>query len=137
VNWKSATSLRNHSVDSHPSEWGHITKICYLLTERRRHDEIRSLYIDRLASVLVEDSTAETTHVSVDKKIDSFVEGDLQHAAEILSALWEIASKVGGNKTASNTPTVSPFPFLSGVLEEGFLCVTRPRGSGAPHTGLL
>ncbi|KAF9646805.1 hypothetical protein BDM02DRAFT_3118097, partial [Thelephora ganbajun] len=60
-----------------------------------RYDEIRSLYIERLAFIWMEDSTTETTRASVDKKIDSFVEGDLEYATEMLSALWEIANKEG------------------------------------------
>ncbi|KAF9641806.1 hypothetical protein BDM02DRAFT_3203210, partial [Thelephora ganbajun] len=41
-----------------------------------QYDEIRSLYIEQLGFVWMEDSTTETTRASVDKKIDSFVEGD-------------------------------------------------------------
>ena len=43
----------------------------------------------------MEDSTTEMTRISVDKKIDSFGEGDLGYATEILSALWEIVNKDG------------------------------------------
>jgi len=39
-----------------------------------RYGEIRSLYIDQLASVWIGDSQTETTRVSVEEKIDSFVE---------------------------------------------------------------
>ena len=56
----------------------------------------------------MEDSTAETIRANVGKKIDSFVEGDLEHAAELISALWEIADKEGDVKPASNPePAVS------------------------------
>lgn len=41
----------------------------------------------------MEDSTTEATRTSVEKKVCSFVEGDLDHAMEILSTLWDIASK--------------------------------------------
>ena len=40
----------------------------------------------------MEDSTTEATRVSFEKKIDSFAEGDLEHATEVLSALWEIVN---------------------------------------------
>ena len=81
------------------------------LTERRRYDEIRSLYIDQLASAWMEDSTTEATCVSVDKNIDSFVEGDLEHATEMLCALWEIAYKDGDIVAPSSASSaVSPFP---------------------------
>ena len=60
----------------------------------------------------MEDSTTEVTRVSVDKKIDDFVEGDLDHATEILSALWEIVGKDGDITAPSNTsPAVSPLPL--------------------------
>jgi len=60
----------------------------------------------------MEDSTTEVTRTSVDKKIDEFVKGDLEHATEILSALWEIVSKDGDIKAPSNaSPAVSPLQF--------------------------
>jgi len=43
----------------------------------------------------MEDSTTEAVRISVDKKIDSFGEGDLEYATETLSALWEIVNKDG------------------------------------------
>ena len=56
----------------------------------------------------MDDSTTEPTRVKVEEKIDSYVEGDLEHATETLSALWEIANKGGGAKAPSNaTPAVS------------------------------
>ena len=66
----------------------------------------------------MEDSTTEATLAGVDEKIDSFVEGDLEHAAEMLSTLWETVNKDGNIKTLSGTlPSVSPFRFclLPGV----------------------
>ena len=89
-----------------------IIKADCIPTKRHRYDEIRSLYIDRLASVWMEGSTTEATRASVDKKIDSFVGGDLEHATEMLSALWEIANTDGDTKAPSNNPpSVSPFLF--------------------------
>ena len=50
----------------------------------------------------------ETTRISVDKKIDSFAEGDLEYATEMFSALLEIVNKDGDVTAPSNTsPTVS------------------------------
>lgn len=49
---------------------------------------------------------------SVDEKIDSFAQGDLEHATEILSALWEVANKDGDITAPSNaSPAVSLFRF--------------------------
>ena len=64
----------------------------------------------------MEDSTTEVTRAGVNKKIDSFVEGDLDHATEILSALWEIANK-GDDITVVPPSTSSPVSsFLPGVI---------------------
>jgi hypothetical protein len=62
--------------------------------------------MDQLASVWMEDLTTEATRISINKKIDSFVEGDLEHATEILSALWEIANNDDDIKAPSKKPTV-------------------------------
>jgi len=83
-----------------------------MLTERHRYDEIRDLYAHQLASVWMEDSTTEETRVRIEEKIDSFYEGDLEHAADVLSALWEILNKDGDITAPSNTsPAVSLFLF--------------------------
>ena len=75
-----------------------------------RYDEIRSLYVEQLAYIWVEDST-ETTRTSIEKKVDSFVEGGLEHAAEMVSALWKMVNKDGDVKAPSNTsPAVSSLP---------------------------
>ena len=58
----------------------------------------------------MEDSTTETTQASVWKKIDSFVEEGLDHATEMLSALWEIVHKDDDIKAPTNTSSaVSQF----------------------------
>jgi hypothetical protein len=51
----------------------------------------------------MEDSTTETTRASVETKIDNFVEEGLEHATEMLSALWEIVNKDGDIKAPANT----------------------------------
>lgn len=57
-------------------------------------------------------STAETTRANVKAKIDSFVEGDLEHASEVLSALLEIATKDENIVPPANTlPQVNSFHF--------------------------
>ena len=68
----------------------------------------------------MEDSTAEATCLSVEEKVDRFVEGDLEHAGEILSALWEIASAGGGAQPPEGTsstgiPSLLSFWFTSPV----------------------
>ena len=91
---------------------GGTTEANYMLTRGFRYDEIRSLYIDQLASVWMEDSTTETTRASVERKIDSYVEGDLEYVTDVLSALWEIVNRDGEIKAPSSTPSsVSPSQF--------------------------
>ena len=61
--------------------------------KKYRYEEVRDLFVRQLAFNWVETSTAEATRASVRTKIDSFVEGGLEHAPEVLSALLEIVSK--------------------------------------------
>ena len=88
----------------------------------------------------MEDSTTEITRASVEKKIDSFVDGDLAHATETLSALWEIVNKDGDIKAPSNNPpSVSLFRSrsLSGLTRQYLLHMISLRRSRAPPTGPL
>jgi len=104
-----------------------------------RYDEIRKLYIEQLAYVWMEDSTTEATRASVDKKIDNFVKGDLEHAAESVSALLEIANKTGDIAAPSKTsPAVSPFSFfLLSIIRTCLFHIIRLLRSKAPPTGRL
>ena len=65
----------------------------------------------------MEDLTTEATRTSVEKKVCRFVEGDLDHAMEMLSALWEIASNDGDTaapaSTVSLTVITSPAHWVS------------------------
>ena len=88
----------------------------------------------------MEDSTTEKTRVSVDKKIDNFIEEGLGHAAEMLFVLWETVSKEGDIKPLVDiSPTVSSFQFclLARALRECSLRITRLHRSRAPYTGPL
>ena len=111
-----------------------------MLTEKRRHDEIRSLYIEQLACTWKENSTMEATCASVDEKVESFAEGDLEYATEILSALWEIASKDGDIRApASTSSAVSQFQFciFPRVMRKCSLHITSPRSPRVLSTGAL
>ena len=55
--------------------------------------------------------TTETIRANFEKKIDSFVEGDLEHATEMLCALWKTANK-DGNIGAPSTTQSNVRPFL-------------------------
>ena len=70
----------------------------------------------------LEDSTTEATRTSVEKKVCSFVEGDLDHATEMLSALWEVASKdedIAAPASDTSFPVSSSkhFPFWLDIAE--------------------
>ena len=71
---------------------------------------MRSLYVNQLAFNWVEDSAAEITRIGVDKKIDSFGEGDLEYVTDILSTLWEIVNKDGDIEAPS--PIIEPPPSI-------------------------
>ena len=71
---------------------------------------MKNLYVNQLATVWINDSTAETIRASFDQKIISFVHGGLEHATEMLSELWEIMNEDGDIIAPSNTsPGVSLF----------------------------
>ena len=75
----------------------------------RRYDEIRNLYTQQLAFSWIEDSTGQKTRTGVENKIRSFAKGDLEHATETLSALWEILNNDADINAPSTKPVVSPF----------------------------
>ena len=84
-----------------------------------RYDEVRDLYLDQLAVAWMDCTATETIRVKVEEKIDSFSEGDLEYATEILSTLWEVANKDEDAQAPSNTtPAVSLtwFCLLTGSL---------------------
>ena len=95
---------------------GHINGVCSMLTEGCRYDEMRTLYVNKLASLWMNDST-ETTRTSFNKRIDRFVKGELEHASEMLSALLEIVSRDGDITDPSGaSPAVSSFRCCAGML---------------------
>ena len=85
----------------------------------------------------MEDSIAETIRANVGKKIDSFVEGDLEHAAELISALWEIADKEGDIKPASNPELAVSFSLFCLAQESLILHIRRPRRQRILRAGNL
>jgi len=78
----------------------------------------------------MEDSTTEATRASVNRKVDSFVEGDLEYATEILSTLWEIAYQDRDLKAPANTlSTVGLFQFCL-LTRECSLHILTPDHAG-------
>ena len=73
---------------------------------------------------------------SVDEKIDSFIKGDLRHATEIVSALWEIVNKDGDIYAPSNaSPAVSQpvFPVPWQYWRTHFMQSQSDRTGREPH----
>jgi len=123
------------------SQWvWYITELDRVLTERHRYDEMTNLYTDKLASVWMEDSTTEATRARIEEKIDSFYEGDLEHATEVLSTLWEIVN-TDGETTAppGNSPAVSRFLLwhTPHIIQECLPRTTRLHRPRNPPNGPL
>lgn len=104
------TSLKRHSANSHLGKRDVLLlEGDDLLRKGYSYAEIRDLYVGQLAHVWVTDST-ETTRTNVEKKIDSFAQGDLPHATEMLRALWKTANKEEPIEAPSNVSSkASPF----------------------------
>ena len=114
-----------------------VTKAYRQLTRKCRYVEIRNLYVAQLAYLWVGDTT-EAIRKSVEKKIDSFSEGDLGHATEMISALWKVANKDGKVAAPTSTPSaVSSFPvcLLPSTIQRRLLHISKPRWSRAPYIG--
>lgn len=95
--------------------------------ERRRYEEVRNLYIEQLTVLWTGESTKETARAGVEAKIKSFANGELGHATEMLSALWEFANNSDGVAPPSKAlPMVSPSLFRSCRLLSGALYTMVP-----------
>ena len=74
-----------------------------------RYEEIRCLYVKRLAYIWVEDWTGDI-RTKIENKIDDFIGGDIQHAVEMVSALWKVVNEDGDIESPPSFPvTVGPF----------------------------
>ena len=57
-----------------------------------RYEEIRSMQINRLLSVWLSGSEKSgEIHKKLGEKIDSYAAGELEHAAEAISSIWDLA----------------------------------------------
>lgn len=68
-----------------------------------QYEEVRNLYVEQLAYVWVE-STTRATPIGIGDKIESFVGGDLGHAAGVVSELWDVLNKDEDITVPSDTP---------------------------------
>ena len=81
-----------------------------------RYDEVRTIQVNHLASVRlgVDEGNTKKLCDKIDKKVDAYASGDLGHAAEAMSLLWEISQKdrtTGPAARATNT-SVCPVSLL-------------------------
>ena len=60
-----------------------------------RYDEIRSMQVIYLLSVWLSESEegSGALHKKLDEKIDSYAAGELEHASETISAIWDMSRK--------------------------------------------
>ena len=126
--------MRNHSAGSHPSERDGFVQVELLLIKERRYDEIRNLYVEQLAYMSVEDLT-EATRTRIEKKIESLADGDLEHAAETVSALW--GSVKGDGDLKAPLSTLSPVSLGLHFTDECSSHLVRLLVSIVPPTGTL
>ena len=84
------------------------------LTRVRRYDEIRTVQVTHLVSVwLSGGEESKALHSRLDEKIDSYAAGELEHAAEAVSSIWDLSR---------NKEALSSIPEVA----RGFLSSTQP-----------
>lgn len=91
--------------------WGAITNglgRCDIVEEAfsgfaSKYQEVRTTQVNHLASTWFrgDEDVAKRIGEKVDKKIDGYVNGEIDHAMETMALLWELSR---GKKTASGTP---------------------------------
>lgn len=76
-----------------------------------RYNEVRTMQVNHLAFVRfgVDDEVTKNLCEKIDEKVDAYANGDLSHAAEAVSLLWE-ASKSRGSSLASQSMSASVCP---------------------------
>jgi len=60
-----------------------------------RYDEIRTVQVNHLVSVWLSGGEQESKelHKKLDEKIDSYGAGELEHAAEAISSIWDLSRR--------------------------------------------
>jgi len=81
-----------------------------------RYDDIRAVCGTRLVYALQNDTAEKTTWTRVCEIIDGHFKGDIEHATEALSSLWDALSQDGYVATPPDVkPPVRPFPTYLAV----------------------
>jgi len=82
-----------------------------------RYDEVMTLQVNHLASVRfgADEGNAKNICNRIDKKVDAYASGNLSHAAEAMSLLWEVSQKdrPPGPATRDTNTSVCPAPLPS------------------------
>lgn len=81
-----------------------------------RYDEVRIAQVNHLASVRfgVDEKITKNLCEMIDEKVDAYANGDLDHAAETMSLLWEVSKDRHIVPAAQTVGTsVRPPPLLS------------------------
>lgn len=97
------------------------------------------MYVRQLAFNWIKKSTAEATRASVRLQIESFVDGDLEHASEVLSILLEMASSdediVAPVNIGADVSSFS-FPFCPSTGKERLPHASVPRDLADPDLSM-
>ena len=72
------------------------------------YGDVGTLHFDRLASILsgTDEKSAKNLCDEIDEKIDRYANGDLDHAADVMTLLWKL-SKAGGQAPKSSSCSTS------------------------------
>lgn len=81
-----------------------------------RYNQVRLIQVNHLASARFGVSEEITKNLcdKIDEKVDAYSAGDLKHAVDAMSLLWEVSkkSKRPSPNTLSPSISVSPAPLL-------------------------
>lgn len=68
-----------------------------LTSKRNRYQEVRTAQVNYLASIWFrgDEEPAEGLGKRIDKKVDSYANGELDHAMEAMTLLWELSREDG------------------------------------------
>ena len=129
------TSLGRYSANSLPGKL--IATHLIRIDERAdtfRYDEVRTAQINHLVSARFGGEEGATKNLcdKIDEKVDAYVAGDLKHATETMSLLWEVSKKdrstnlpiqsFGGFVRVTSSPT--PLPLINFARSQGLPAAT-------------
>jgi len=80
-----------------------------------RYQEVRTVQVIHLASVWFRggEESAERLGERIDEKVDSYANGELDHAMEAMTFLWELSRKGDESSVPSPIPVLEATPPVS------------------------